>query len=141
MDLHRLAIRTARQNRTELIARCTERLLARVDAAVGTANTKVLLHPTASPAVVSSGNQVATAVVAFRGRLGIEHDQQSLDARRWVDAATEARNKVLETGAEGVDAAKRLGTETFDRARAVTGKLSNGLAGRVLRRRQNDEEN
>ncbi|KDN85247.1 hypothetical protein [Kitasatospora cheerisanensis] len=141
LDLHRLAIRTARQNRTELIARCTERLLARVDAAVGTANTKVLLHPTASPAVVSSGNQVATAVVAFRGRLGIEHDQQSLDARRWVDAATEARNKVLETGAEGVDAAKRLGTETFDRARAVTGKLSNGLAGRVLRRRQNDEEN
>ncbi|MFF0297497.1 hypothetical protein ACFYST_29450 [Kitasatospora sp. NPDC004614] len=139
LDLHRLAIRTARQNRVELISRCTERLMARIDAAVSTANTKVLLHPTTSPAVVNSGNQVATTVIDFRGRLGIERDRQSLDARRWVDAATDAKDRMLESGAEGVDAAKRLGAETFDRAKSVTGKLSNGIAGRVLRRRGNDD--
>ncbi|MFG2693871.1 hypothetical protein [Kitasatospora sp. NPDC048407] len=139
LDLHRLAIRTARQNRVELISRCTERLMARIDAAVGTANTKVLLHPTTSPAVVNSSNQVATTIIDFRGRLGIERDRQSLDARRWVDAATEAKDRMLESGAEGVDAAKRLGAETFDRAKSVTGKLSNGIAGRVLRRRGNDD--
>ncbi|NDK25674.1 hypothetical protein FSY75_14650 [Streptomyces sp. TR1341] len=140
MDRHRLALRTARQNRMELISRSTERLMARMDAAVGAANTKVLLHPTASPAVVRSSNHVAIAVVDFHGRLGIERDRQSLDARRWVDAAAETRDKVLETGAEGVDAARRLGMETLDRARTVTGKLSNGVTERVLRRRGNSEE-
>ncbi|GGQ80772.1 hypothetical protein [Kitasatospora griseola] len=141
LDLHRLAIRAARQNRVELISRCTERLLARIDAAVDTANTKVLLHPTASPAVVTSGNQVATTVHDFRGRLGIERDRKSSDARRWVDAAGETRDRMLETGAEGVDAAKRIGAETLDRAKAVTGKLSSGIgiAGRALRRRGDGE--
>lgn len=72
--------------------------------------------------------------------LGIERGRQSLDARRWVDAAAEARDKVLETGAEGVNAAKRLGNETLDRARSMTGKLSGGIAERVLRRRGDGKE-
>ncbi|MEU6432471.1 hypothetical protein ABZ860_41755 [Microbispora sp. NPDC046973] len=140
LDRHRLALRTARQNRMELISQSTERLMARVIAAVGTANTKVLLHPTASPAVVHASNQVVIAVVDFHKRLGTERGRQSMDARRWVDAAAEARDKVLETGAEGVDAARRLGSETIDRAKSVTGKFSSGIAGRVLRRRGDDEE-
>lgn len=140
LDRHRLALRAARQNRLELITRSTERLMARMHAAAGTANTKVLLHPTTSRAVVHSSDHVATAVVDFHGRLGIERDRQSLEARRWVDAAAEVRDKVLETGAEGVDAARHLGNETLDRARSVTGKLSIGIAERALRRRGDDEE-
>ncbi|MDT9695267.1 hypothetical protein [Streptomyces sp. P17] len=139
LDRHRLALRAARQNRMELISRSTEHLMARVDAAVGTANTKVLLHPTASPAVVHSSNHVALAVVDFHGRLGIAHGRQSLDARRWADAAAEAKDNVLETGAEGVNAALRLRNETLNRARSVTGKLSSGIAERVRRRRVDDE--
>ena len=140
LDRHRLALRAARQHRMELISRSTERLMARVDAAAGTANTKVLLHPAASPAVVHSGNHVATAVVDFHGRLGIERGRQSLDARRWVDAAAEARDKALETGAGGVNTARRLGNETLGQARSVTGKLSSRNAQRVLRRRADGEE-
>ncbi|MER6677467.1 hypothetical protein [Streptomyces sp. NPDC000983] len=140
LDRHRLALRTARRNRMDLIERSTENLLARIDAAAGTANTKVLLHPNASPAVVRSGNQLAVAVVDFHGRLGIGNGRNSLDARRWKEAAAEARDKVLETGAEGVGAARRLGSETLGRARSVTGNLSSGIAGRVLRRRADDEE-
>ena len=140
LDRHRLALRAARQHRMELISRSTERLMARVDAAAGTANTKVLLHPAASPAVVHSGNHVATAVVDFHGRLGIERGRQSLDARRWVDAAAEARDKALETGAGGVNTARRLGNETLGQARSVTGKFSSGNAQRVLRRRADGEE-
>ena len=124
LDGHRLGLRAARQNRLELISRSTERLMARMDAAAGTANTKVLLHPTTSRDVVHSSNHVAIAVVDFHGRLGIERGRQSLEARRWADAATEVRDKVLETGADGVDAARRLGNETFDRAKSATGKLS-----------------
>jgi hypothetical protein len=40
----------------------------------------------------------------------------------------------------GVNAASRLGNETLDRARSVTGKPSSRIAGRVLRRRGEDEE-
>ncbi|MEU8195591.1 hypothetical protein AB0C10_17580 [Microbispora amethystogenes] len=140
LDRHRLGLRTARQNRLELISRSTERLMARMEAAAETANTKVLLHPTTSRAVVYSSDRVAFAVVDFHGLLGIARSRQSLEARRWVDAAAEVRDKVLETGAEGVDAARNLGNETLDRARSVTGKLSSGLAERALRRRGDAEE-
>lgn len=140
LDRHRLALRVARNNRLELISRSTERLLARMDAAAGTANTKVLLHPTTSRDVVHSSNQVANAVVDFHRRLGIEHGRQSLEARRWADAATEVRDKALETGADGVDAARRLGNETLDRAKSATGNLSSRITERALRRRRDDEE-
>ncbi|MEU9832020.1 hypothetical protein AB0D67_10830 [Streptosporangium sp. NPDC048047] len=155
LDRHRLALRTARRNRMELISQSTERLMERIVAVVGTANMKVLLHPTTSPAVVRSSNHVAVAVVDFHERLGIEQGRHSLDAKRWVDAAVEVRDQVLETGAEGVNAARRLGNETFDRARSVTGRLGNetldrarsvtgrlsgGITERVLRRRGDSEE-
>lgn len=55
-------------------------------------------------------------------------------------AAGEARDEVLETGADGVNAARRLSNETVDRARSATGKFSSGIAERVLRRRGDDEE-
>jgi hypothetical protein len=139
LDRHRLALRTARNNRLELISRSTERLMARMDAAAGTANTKVLLHPTTSRDVVHSSNHVANAVVDFHGRLGIERGRQSLEARRWADAATEVRDKALETGADGVDAARRLGDETLDRAKSVTGKLSSRITERALRRRRDEK--
>jgi hypothetical protein len=131
LDRHRLGLKAARQNRLELIARSTERLLARMDAAAGTANNRVLLHPAKSPAVVQSSNHVSTAVVEFHGRLGIEGDRQSAEARRWADAAKEARDKALETGADRVDAARRIGAETFDRAKSAAGKI----AERALRQR------
>lgn len=139
LDRHRIALRTARNNRLELISRSTERLMARMDTAAGTANTKVLLHPTTSREVVHSSNHVANAVVDFHGRLGIERGRQSLEARRWADAATEARDKALETGADGVDAARRLGNDTLDRAKSATGKLSSRITERALRRRRDEK--
>ena len=81
-----------------------------------------------SPSLTSTGGSGSSAAA------------QSLEARRWVDAAAEVRDKVLETGAERVDAARRLGNETLDRARSVTGKLSSGIAERALRQRGDDEE-
>lgn len=140
LDQHRLALRAARQNRLELISRSTERLMARMDAAAGVANAKVLLHPTSSRAVVHSSNYVTSAVVDFHGLLGIEGDRQSLEAKRWVDAAVEVRDRVLETGAEGAGAARRLGNENFDRARSATSRLSSGIADRALRLRGNDNK-
>ncbi|CCH19038.1 hypothetical protein [Micromonospora lupini] len=140
LDGHRLGLKAARKNRLELISRCTERLLARMDAAAGKANSKVLMHPMDSPAVVQSSNHVSIAIVDFHGRLGIEGARESSEARRWTDAAKEARDKALETGADGVGAARRLGNETLGRAKWATGKLSSRIAERALRQRGDDEE-
>lgn len=140
LDRHRLALRAGRRNRMDLISRSTERLTTRMGVAAGRANTKVLLHPSTSGAVVRASNQVEAAVGGFHERLGIERDRQSLEARRWADAAAEVRTKAFETGAEGVDAARTLGSETFDRARYATGRFSSGVADRALRRRKDDEK-
>ena len=136
LDGHRLGLKAARQNRLELIARVTERLLARMDAAAGMANDRVLLHPAKAPAVVQSSNHVSTAVVEFHSRLGIKGDRLSAQARRWADAAKDVRDKALETGADSVDAARRISAETFDRAKSATGRL----AERALRRRRDDQD-
>lgn len=140
LDQHRLGLRAARQNRLELIARSTGHLIDRMDAAAGTARTKVLLHPGASRAVVDSSNLVAIGVVGFQGALGIERPRELVEARRWVDAATDVRDRMLETGTEGVGAAKGMGNETIGRARSATDKLSLKIAAGALRRRENDDE-
>ncbi|MFJ6993120.1 hypothetical protein [Streptomyces sp. NPDC003090] len=139
LNRHRLGIRIARQNRLELIARSTERLVARMYAAAEAANAKVLLHPTKSPAVVRSSNEVVTGVHDFHARLGIESGHQSSEARRWAAAAAEIRDKALETGAKGVGAAKSFGNEALDRAGSVRNKLADGITERVRRRRAGEE--
>jgi hypothetical protein len=139
LDGHRLGLKAVRQKRLETIRQSTQELLARMDAAAGTANAKVLLNPLQSPAIVRAREQVALAVTDFHGRLGIEAGGQSVEARAWTSAATEFRDKVLETGAEHLDASMRLGNGTLGRARSVTGKLSSGIPGRTLRWRGDDE--
>lgn len=134
LDRHRIGIRIARQNRLDLISQSTERLLARMNAAAGEANAKVLMHPTKSPAIVESSNHVVNGIHGLHGRLGIESGSRSSEARRWAVAAAEVRDKALETGAKGVGAAKSLGNETLDRARTTTGRLSSGIVERVRRR-------
>jgi len=139
LDNHRVALKTARQNRLATISRSTEQLMARMDAAAVSANSKVLFHPLDARAVVESSNHVAIGVVSFHGALGIEDGRESLEAKRWAHAATEARDKVIGSGAEGVDAAARLGTETLGRAKSMTDKLSLKMAAGALRRRADAE--
>jgi hypothetical protein len=140
LDGHRLGLKASRRKRLDEISRSTERLLARMDAVAVRANTKVLLHPAMSPAVVQSGKHVAGVVVDFHRLLGIESGRESLEAKRWVDAALEVRDKVVVTGVGRVDASRRLGNEALDRARSVQGRLSGGIAERALRRRGGEDE-
>ena len=141
LDGHRLGLKAVRQKRLETITQSTHALLARMDAAADTANAKVLLNPLQSPAIVRAREHVTVAITDFHGRLGIESDgRQSVEARAWTSAASEFRDKVLETGGEGVDVSGRFVNETFGLAKSVTGKFSSGLAGRAARWRGNDEQ-
>lgn len=136
LDRHRLGLQAARTTRRQTILRSTESILARMDAAAATANTKVLLHPRPARTVVDSRNDVATAVGGLHSRLGIEHDRQAVEARRWSSAAVEVRDKAVHTGAEGIAAARNLGAGTLGRAQEVTGRLADGIAEQTLRLRK-----
>lgn len=116
LDSHRLGLAAARQKRLDLLSHSTSRLLAQMEMTVRTANSKVLLNPFDSPAAVRSSNDIATGVLGFRDRLGIESGHESSDAKRWGEAAGEVMEKVLASSAEGTAAAKRFGEQTFDRA-------------------------
>ncbi|MGH3257178.1 MAG: hypothetical protein ACRDOU_17580 [Streptosporangiaceae bacterium] len=141
LNQHRLGLKAARQNRLDLISQCTGQLIARMQAAgaIGLANTNILLHPQTSRAVVESSNHVVAAVADFHDRLGIERDRQQVGPKRWLDALAEVRDKALETGAGAVGTARTLGTETLDRARSATDKLTIDLAEQALRRRAEEE--
>lgn len=144
LDRHRAAIQAGRAKRRSLIASGTARLLARMDAAAVTANTKVLLHPVKPAEVVRSSNAVGADVLAFHEALGIMDSRGALEKRRWVVAAGEARDSVLDTGAAGLQATTKLGTEgvaaagklgaaAADSAKATAGRLTDNLIKRVRR--------
>lgn len=139
-DQHRVGLRIARQNRRELVSRSTERLVTRMQAVAETANAKVLLHPATSPEVVRSSNHVESGVMDFHQRLGIERGRRELEARRWVDAVTEVRDKAIEKGVEGADVVRAIRHETIGRASSAADRLSNGITDRVRRLRGDREE-
>jgi len=134
LDRHRLGLKSARQDRLELIAGRTEDLLTRMNRAVGLANSKVLFNPKQSPAVVRSSNQVSGEIHGFHELLGIESGLESSEARRWKEAAAERWDSARATGARGLDAAKQLGGETRGKASSVKSKLSERVAERKPRR-------
>jgi hypothetical protein len=140
LNQHSLGLKAARKHRVEIILRSVEHLTARLDAAASRANTNVLLHPMTSRSVVRSTNQVSNGVTLFSGHLGVAHDHEPTEARRWVDAAADTRDKVIETGAEGVDIAKRFGGEQLVRAKSVTDRVSSGIAERALLLRGGNEK-
>ena len=116
LETHRLGLSRARQNRLELIARSTARILSQMNETVQRANAAVLLNPFDSPAAVKSSTQVVVGVRNFRGRLGLELGHESKIAKRWGHAAAEVRDRALASAAGGVSAAGRVGAEAFDRA-------------------------
>lgn len=140
LDSHRVGLQAARQNRLNRIAKTTEALLARINAAAAIANGKVLLNPFSARKVVRSSNHVSAGIVEFEGRLGIESDHEALRAKRWGEAAADVRDSALETGAAGVGAAVRLGNEGVDRARVAAGTLLGGMSERMLRRRGDEKK-
>lgn len=119
LDTHRLGLSKARQQRLELIARSTARILSQMDETVLRANGAVLFNPFDAPAAVKSSNQVAVSVFNFRGRIGLESGPESEAAKRWGRALAEVRDKALASASGRASAAGRVGVGTFNRATEV----------------------
>lgn len=142
LDRHRIALRTARQNRLNAIAATTRQMLSRMDAAAASANTsnQVLLNPFNSRKVVTTGNRIASGVLDFQGRLGIESERDTVQAKDWISAVGDVRDKAIETGAEGVGAIGRFGGESIVKARSLSDKVALKVAEGALRRRGDSEQ-
>ncbi|MFC7375397.1 hypothetical protein ACFQRD_09010 [Brachybacterium sp. GCM10030268] len=144
VESHRLALRAARQHRLEKVSSCTVRVLERAESAASTANSRVLLHPGSAKSVVRSSNAVSGDVIEFRSHLGIDAEHDAVTARRWIDAAGDLRDGVRagvkQTGSAGVDAARRLGGSTAERARSVRGGVSRGIGERLRRGREDSAD-
>ena len=139
LDKHRLGLKSARQDRLNLISDRTEYLLGRMNAAVAKANSKVLFNPKQSPAVVKSSNSVAADVLEFHDLLGIESGRESSEAKRWIEAAGERWDKARVTSAQGVDGLKRFSGEARDKAGSMRHKLTDKLAERKRARGKDDD--
>lgn len=135
LDAHRIGIRLARRNRLELIARTTHELMARMDAAAGVADGKVLFNPIDSPAIVRTSNQLALTVNRFQSGVGIDTTATARERTPWLTAAVDARDQAIESGFEGVEAAMRAGGATVDRAKTASDKLATEISKRVRGRK------
>lgn len=119
LDSHRLGLVNARRKRLDLISTITARLLTQMNETVRNANSRVLFNPYDAPAAVRSSNEIATAVLAFQDRLGIESGHAASNAKRWGQAAGEVVDKALATGAEGAIVAKVWGADQADAAKDI----------------------
>ncbi|PZE88870.1 hypothetical protein [Curtobacterium sp. MCBD17_008] len=135
----RLALKAIRENRMDRIAGTTSQLIERMDVAVTRANSKVLLQPIPARAVVRASNGVGATVGSFHERIGVGQGHESMDAKRWLQAVGELRDRAVEESAEGLDAAKVFGSLAVGRARLATGRIAADIAERALRERDGGE--
>lgn len=59
-------------------------------------------------------------------------------AKPWTVALGETKNKAVETGADGVDAMRRMGVKTFMGAKAASGHVGEEIARRVPGRNKDE---
>lgn len=134
VDDHRRGLEAARRKRLTDIGVATERLLERIVTAAGTANERVLLHPTASPKAVRASERVSGSILDFHDLLGLESSPQPLELRRWSAAAGEIRDRAIETSSEGIVRARRKGAVAVGSVRDSAGnarRSAQALPGRL----------
>lgn len=98
LNARRRGLEANREERRDVIANETRKLLERMDVAVGRANAKLFWNRVSSPVVVESGNLLASRVHAFHGAVGIQGDPRSWDLKQL--------GRVAEVGAQVIQKSK-----------------------------------
>lgn len=135
---HRRGLGDARRKRLTDIGAATDRLLDRTVSAAGTANEKVLLHPSASPKAVRASERVTGSILDFHDLLEIDSSREAVELRRWSSAAGEARDRALEIGSDGFGRVRRGGAVAADGVRngaSTARKSAQELPSRLRSRR------
>lgn len=117
LEQHKTGLRAARQKRRDVIMHTTTGLLTQIEATVRKANTRVLLQPIQAKAVIVPANASAEQIIDFQRLLGAEPTRETIDAKRWLQAVSEAKDAVVDTTLDHAQALKEFGEETQDKAR------------------------
>lgn len=85
-------------------------------------------------------------LLSGRGRscddlLGLEDTPETVDTRRWRDAASDGLKKVREASSTGLDAARESGGEALGSVRSATSRLAERVAERRQRTSEPDDDN
>lgn len=124
LESHRIGLLSARSKRREQISKSTNGMPGRIDKAVSLANKKVLFNPIQSPAIVKSANSVAHDVLVFNETLGIAVDQDDWQARAWMNAAEEVRDKAAEIAVDSAEVVAKFSVKTFEDGKHLAGKAA-----------------
>lgn len=140
VDDHRRGLEAARHKRLTDIGKATHRLLGRIVTAAGSANEKVLLHPSASPRAVRASETVTSSILDFHGLLGLEAGDEAVELRRWSAAASDVRDRAIHNGSVGVGAVKRGGGAAARRVRDGADGARRSVQALPGRLRSDDED-
>lgn len=144
LDKHRIALKEARAKRLALIGQSVDSLVGRLDAAAHHANENVFLHPIAAKSIVVASNSIASNVIEFQRRLEVELNRDPLEAKRWAQAALEARDTAVDAVVEGTEVAVRATSTAVDRAldatKQATGNVVHGVTDFFRHWRKGDTE-
>lgn len=138
IEQHRQGLVNARENRLEKITKTTNALLKRIEETTGSANSKVLLHPSTAKAVAVSGAGMAVEILDFHGKIGADDNSTAVSVKNWTAALLEVRDKAIESGVDGFDAAGRISKLTLKRSKAASERLTNKIAARARRMSSSD---
>jgi hypothetical protein len=138
LDNHRMGLHAARFSRLEAISSTLRNMLSRVSKSVERANEKVLFNPLQTPKTIESCRNVAIAIIEVFSVFGISMEEQTTEARRWVDAASERIDATRKVTADTAVAVQNLSKEAASTAKLLKGKVSEKLAERM--RRPADDE-
>ncbi|NDD96672.1 MAG: hypothetical protein EBZ93_04135 [Actinobacteria bacterium] len=136
LDNHRIGLKAARANRMGAIAQALEGMLGKVSESVERANAKVLFNPLQTPKTVESCRGIALAIIEVSSVFGLSTQEQSSEARKWVDAASERIEATRKVTADTAVAVQNARKEAVSTAKVLKGKVSEKLA---ERRRRPDE--
>jgi hypothetical protein len=138
LDNHRIGLKAARTNRLGAIAMALETILGKVSESVERANAKVLFNPLQTPKTVESCRSIALTIIEISVLFGISTQDQSSEARKWVDAASERIEATRKVTADTAVAVQHISKEAASTAKLLKGKVSDKLAER--KRRPADDE-
>jgi hypothetical protein len=133
LDRHRIGLKTARENRRDLIVHTTTRLLARIDAVADLSDGEILRNPFSSRTVTQSVERTGADIARFHGVLGVPVERAALEAKGWTEAAVDVRDDAIAKGAEGVRVTVRVGGQAVDNVRRGIGRFAADVSKRMLK--------
>lgn len=128
LDDHRQALEIARSRRQDEISQVAGALLERLSHAAAVADKNLLFHPSSAKKTVRHSGSAASQLDAFSQVIALDMQRTEFVDRTWAQALVETRDRALDAGKEGVDVAKRVGSESLKNAQKASSRITEEMS-------------